>query len=74
MRETQRAVTPFGGLEVFFGFLRRIGYCEAVRQHPPFSLTSPNAIDPVETFTPFLLSVVAGATRMSSHSRSGKWE
>ncbi|MGB7847019.1 MAG: hypothetical protein WBL63_15495 [Candidatus Acidiferrum sp.] len=51
MRETQRAVTPFGGLVVFFQFLRRIGYCEAVRRHLPFSLTSPNAIDPVKTFT-----------------------
>ena len=43
LRETQRAVTPFGGLVVFFEFLRRIGYCEAVREHLPFSLRSPNA-------------------------------
>jgi hypothetical protein len=50
LRETQRAVTPFGGLVVFFEFLRRIGYSEAVRQHLPFSLRSPNAIDPVENF------------------------
>lgn len=28
-------------------------------QHVLFSFTSPNAIDPVETFTAFLLSVVA---------------
>jgi hypothetical protein len=68
LRETQRAVTPFGGLVVFFEFLRRIGYCEAVRQHLPFSLTSPNAIDPVETFTAFLLSVVAGARRFAHTS------
>ena len=48
LRETQRAVTPFGGLVVFFEFLRRIGYCEAVRQHLPFTLHSPNAIwDPL---------------------------
>jgi hypothetical protein len=67
LRETQRAVTPFGGLVVFFEFLRRIGYCEAVRQHLPFSLTSPSAIDPVKTFTAFLLSVVAGARR-SAHT------
>ncbi|HEX2713860.1 MAG TPA: IS1380 family transposase [Candidatus Acidoferrales bacterium] len=68
LRETQRAVTPFGGLVVFFEFLRRIGYCEAVRQHLPFSLTSPNAIDPVKTFTAFLLSVVAGARRFAHTS------
>ena len=61
--ETERAVTPFGGLVVFFEFLRRIGYCEAVREHLPFSFRSPNAIDPVKTFTAFLLSVVAGADR-----------
>jgi len=68
LRETERAVTPFGGLVVFLEFLRRIGYDEAVRQHLPFSLTSPNAIDPVETFTAFLLSVVAGARRFAHSS------
>src|SRR3984893_11516601 len=67
-RETPRAVTPFGGLVVFFEFLRQVGYCEAVRQHLPFRLTSPNAIDPVETFTAFLLSVVAGARRFAQTS------
>lgn len=36
-------------------------YGEAVKQHPPFRLTSPNAIDPVPTVTAFLLSVQAGA-------------
>ena len=30
LRETQRAVTPFGGLVVFFEFLRQVGYREAV--------------------------------------------
>jgi len=68
LRETRRAVTPFGGLVVFFEFLRQVGYCEAVRQHLPFRLTSPNAIDPVETFTAFLLSVVAGARRFAHTS------
>src|SRR5260370_7147930 len=65
LRETPRAVTPFGGLVVFFEFLRRIGYSEAVRQHLPFRLTSPNAIDPGETFTAFLVSVVAGPRRFA---------
>ena len=68
LRETPRAVTPFGGLVVFFEFLRQVGYSEAVRQHLPFRLTSPNAIDPVETFTAFLLSVVAGARRFAHTS------
>jgi hypothetical protein len=68
LRETQRAVTPFGGLVVFFEFLRQVGYREAVSKHLPFHLTSPNAIDPVETFTAFLLSVVAGARRFAHTS------
>ena len=53
---------------VFFEFLRRIGYCEAVREHLPFSFRSPNAIDPVKTFTAFLLSVVEGARRFAHTS------
>ncbi len=65
LRETRRAVTPFGGLVVFGEFLGKIGYAEAVRKHLPFRLTSPNAIDPVQTFTAFLLSVLAGARRFA---------
>lgn len=30
-------MTPFSRLAVFFEFLQRIGYREAVRQHMPFS-------------------------------------
>jgi hypothetical protein len=63
LRETQRAVTPFEGLVVFLEFLRQVGYREAVSKYLPFRLTSPTAIDPAETFTAFLLSVVAGARR-----------
>ena len=65
LRETQRAVTPFGGLVAFCELLRQVGNCEAVSQHLPFRLTSPDAMDPVETFTAFLLSVVAGARRFA---------
>ena len=68
LRETQRALTPVGGLVVFFEFLRQVGYREAVNQHLPFRLTSPNAIDPVETFTAFLLAVLAGARRFAQTS------
>ena len=56
LRETRRAVTPFGGLVVFGEFLGKIGYAEAVRKHLPFRLTSPNAIDPVQTLTAGLSS------------------
>jgi len=67
LRETPRAVTPFGGLVVFFEFLRQVGYCEAVKQHLPFRLTSPTRSIPW-TFTAFLLSVVAGARRFAHTS------
>jgi hypothetical protein len=54
LRQTPRAVTPFGGLVVFFEFLQPVGYLEAVNKYLPFRLTSaPNAIDPVETSRPF---------------------
>jgi hypothetical protein len=65
LRETARAVTPFGGLSVFFEFLSRIGYAAAIRQHMPVVLTSPNAIEPAQTFTGFLVSVLAGARRFA---------
>jgi hypothetical protein len=68
LRVTQRGVTPFGGLVVFFEFLRRISSGEAVRQDLQFSPTSANAIDPVETFTAFLLSVATGARRFAHTS------
>jgi len=68
LRETRRAVTPFGGLVVFFESLRRVGYLEAVSEHLPFALSSPNTIDPVHTFTAFLLSGLAGARRFAHAS------
>lgn len=68
LRETKRAVTPFGGLCVFFEFLQKIGYGEAVSQVMPFRLTSPNAIAPAETFTAFVISVLAGARRFAHSS------
>jgi hypothetical protein len=53
LRETARAVTPFGGLAVFVEFLRRVGFTEQVREAMPFELKSPNAIPAVETYTAF---------------------
>ena len=63
LRETQRAVTPFGGVAVFISFLGRIGFAEALRQHMPIRWKSPNHIDPSCTFTAFLMSVLVGAGR-----------
>src|ERR1700686_1357376 len=68
LRETQRAVTPFGGIAVFISFLEKIGFVEAVRQHMPICWKSPNHIDPSSTFTAFLVSVLVGARRFAHAS------
>jgi hypothetical protein len=68
LRETQRAVTPFGGIGVFISFLKKISFAEAIRQHMPIVLRSPNPIDPSITFTAFLVSVLLGARRFAHAS------
>jgi hypothetical protein len=68
LRETQRAVTPFGGISVFISFLDKIGFAEALRQHMPIRFTSPNQIDPTLTFTAFLVAVLVGARRFAHAS------
>ena len=68
LRQTQRAVTPFGGIAVFISFLNKIGFVEAVRQHMPIRWRSPNQIDPTVTFTAFLISVLVGARRFAHAS------
>lgn len=65
LRETQRAVTPFGGIAVFISYLTKISFVEVVRQHMPIQLRSPNHIDPTFTFTAFLISVLVGARRFA---------
>jgi hypothetical protein len=65
LRETQRAVTPFGGIAVFISFLDKVGFAQAVRQHMPIRWKSPNHIDPTSTFTAFLVSVLVGARRFA---------
>jgi Transposase DDE domain group 1 len=65
LRETKRAVTPFGGVAVFISFLTKIGLAETVRQHMPIVWRSPNHIDPTCTFTAFLITVLAGAKRFA---------
>jgi Transposase DDE domain group 1 len=68
LRETQRAVTPFGGIAVFISFLSKIAFVEALRQHMPICWKSPNHIDPSATFTAFLVSVLVGARRFAHAS------
>jgi hypothetical protein len=68
LRETRRAVTPFGGVAVFLSFLGKIDLVGKVRQHMPIRWKSPNHIDPTATFTAFLMSVLVGARRFAHAS------
>jgi hypothetical protein len=63
VRETQRAVTPFGGMVVFLEFLHRIDLVGQIRQHIPIRWRSHNRIDPAATLTAFLMAVLVGARR-----------
>jgi Transposase DDE domain group 1 len=63
LRETQRAVTPFGGMAVFIGFLQQIELLDQIRTHMPIRWRSHNRIDPAATFTAFLIAVLVGARR-----------
>ena len=63
VRETQRAVRPFGGMVVFVEFLRRIDLIGQIQRHMPIRWRSPNRIDPTATLTAFLMAVLVGARR-----------
>src|SRR6202158_6072175 len=65
LRETQRAVTPFGGIAVFISFLGKIGLVEALRRHMPVCWRSPNHIEPAATWMAFLMTVLVGAKRFA---------
>jgi hypothetical protein len=65
LRETKRAVTPFGGVSVFVSFLRTIDLVAQIRQHMPIQWKSRNQIDPTTTFIAFLRTVLVGAKRFA---------
>lgn len=69
LRETERSVTPYGGVAVMATYLKRVGYAEQLKAAMPIELKSPNAIPPVDTYTAFLLSVLAGARRFAHADR-----
>src|ERR1700731_4623521 len=50
LRETQRAVTPFGGIAVFISFLSKIGFVEAVPS--AHRLIKPRRVISMETTFP----------------------
>ena len=63
--ETDRPVTPFGGVAVFVEFLRRMKVVEAVRERLPFRYHSNNALAPEHTLLAFWLGVTVGARRFA---------
>jgi hypothetical protein len=65
LRETKRAVTPFGGVAVFVSFLQKIDLVGQLRQHMPIRWKSPNQMDPSSTFVAFLVTVLVGAKRFA---------
>ena len=65
LRQTPKAVTPFGGMAVFLDFLGRIGWSRMLTEHFPFAYRSPNGIAPAQTFTVFMLAVLSGARRFA---------
>ena len=65
LRETKRAITPFGGLVVLVELMRQLDFLGAVRRALPFRYESNNAIAPEHTYLAFLLGVAAGARRFS---------
>lgn len=65
LRETKRAVTPFGGLVVLLELLRKMGAVEAVRERLPFRYRSNHGSRPEHILLAFWLGVVAGARRFA---------
>lgn len=68
LNETDRALTPFGGMVVFLEFLNKIGFVSKVIEWIPVIHRSPNSIPPAQTYIAFLISVAAGARRFAQTS------
>jgi hypothetical protein len=68
LQETDRALTPYGGMVVFLEFLNKIGFVKKVSECMPVTHRSPNSIPPAQTYIAFLISVAAGARRFAQTS------
>ncbi len=68
LKETERAITPFGGIVVFLEFLNKIGFVERVMECMPIVHRSANSIPPAQTYVAFLISVGTGARRFAHAS------
>jgi hypothetical protein len=68
LKETERALTPFGGIVVFLEFLNKIGFVQKVMEWMPIVHRSANSIPPAQTYVAFLISVATGARRFAHAS------
>ena len=68
LKETERALTPFGGIVVFLEFLNKIGFVQKVMECMPIVHRSANSIPPAQTYVAFLISVATGARRFAHAS------
>lgn len=68
LNETDRALTPFGGMVVFLEYLNKIGFVSKVMECMPITHRSPNSIPPAQTYIAFLISVATGAKRFAQTS------
>lgn len=68
LKETDRALTPLGGMVVFLEFLNKIGFVKKVIECMPIIHRSPNSILPAQTYIAFLISVAAGSRRFAQTS------
>jgi hypothetical protein len=55
LQETDRVLTPFGGMVVFLEFLNKIGFVKKVIECMPVTHRSPNSIPPSQTYIAFLI-------------------
>lgn len=68
LNETDRALTPYGGMVVLLEYLNKIGFVSKVIECMPVVHRSPNSIPPAQTYIAFLISVAAGARRFAQTS------
>jgi hypothetical protein len=60
---TEEALTPYGGLAAWSGFLKHLGIIERLAEHCPVPRTSPNAAPVREVLHSFLLGVLVEGKR-----------
>jgi hypothetical protein len=65
LNQSKKSVTSFSRISVFFEFFGKLGCAQIVAEHIPLKLRFPSAIDPMRTFTAFIVFVLVGARRFA---------